>query len=146
MSWNFSVSVSPTWKLPPGPVPPVTVAFSNPWSSRLICGLHGEMACTPAMGETPLVGPWQVAHCASSGCLAWVVSSQFLVVVLHVAMSLSPLQLASVVHPLVPVGKPSTVGGVMTAAVALGSTPPSGRRAPAKKTLSWQVPQAAREG
>ena len=65
--------------------------------------------------------------------------------VLHVAMELSAAQLASLVQPAVPVGNPSTVGGVMTAWVAVGSTPPSGRMAPAKKTLSWQVPQAARE-
>src|SRR5215469_2338723 len=103
------------------------------------------MPCRSAIGETPLFGPWQVAHCASLVCFACVVSSQFPVLVLHVAMVLSPLQLASLVHGL-PLGKPSTDGGVMTAVVAPGSTPPSGRRLPAKKTLSWQVPHAGREG
>src|SRR5262249_59985769 len=98
------------------------------------------------MGETPLSGPWQVAHCASSVCFAWVVSSQFLVVVLQVAMTLRALQLASFVQPLLEGGKPSTLGGAKTAAVAFASTPPSGRRAPAKKRLSWQLPHAAREG
>src|SRR6185369_1118965 len=96
------------------------------------------------MGEMPLSGPWHVAHCASSGCSAWVRNSQFFVSTLHVAMVLKPLQLASLVQGL-PFGKPNTVGGSITAAVTLGSTPPSGSRV-AKKTLSWQVPQAAREG
>jgi hypothetical protein len=109
-------------------------------------GFHGEIACRPAMGDRPVVGPWQVPHCESSVWSAWVVSSQFLLVVLHVAMGLKPLQLASFVHPLVPLGKPSTVGGSMMAVVSFGSTPPSGRSVPAKKTLSWQVPQAARAG
>src|SRR5262245_25494302 len=104
------------------------------------------MACRSTMGEIPLVGPWQVAHCASLVCGACVVSSQFFVVVLQVAMTLKPLQLASVVHPVVPLGKPNTVGGEMMAEVGLGSTPPSGNGFPAKKTLSWQLPHAAREG
>src|SRR5262245_43083974 len=104
------------------------------------------MACRPAMGESPLFGPWQVAHCASSACFACVVSSQFLVVVLHVAMTLRVLQLASLVQPVLEGGKPSTLGGAKTADVALASTPPSGSRAPEKKRLSWQVPHAAREG
>src|SRR6516162_1749417 len=102
------------------------------------------MACLVAMGERPLSGPWQVAHCASSVCFAWEVSSQFLVVVLHVARMLNALQLALSVQP--PLGDPSTLGGLNTGAVADGSTPPSGRRAPEKNRLSWKLPHAAREG
>ena len=81
------------------------------------------------MGETPLVGPWQVAHCASSGWTAWVLRSQFPVPVLQTAPEPKLAHWELAVQAL-PEGLPKTRGG--------WSVPVS------KKTLSWQVPQACR--